>query len=434
MKKNEINLRSLCDKYQSNCDRINAIADACEQEKRERTEAENAEYQTLARENQLIEMRMKAASDNYQGNAVVDASKLLRENVAVGRQTEIRFFRSAMVVSDATSGGIIPVRIQDFVKPLEEGTIYDKVGLPFRTGLAGDFVWPLYEAVEASIIGEGVALSDTKINLNKLTPSPERMGIAIAVSKEAINQTEGVIENLVKVVMPDAVKALIDKILMSTTKVNDTTSLEGPMVNAASHAVALSSTPTFAELNGLKASLLQQGVEGSAMCWVMSKAQEAILEGVPINSNGIYRPIAENHMMCGLPIFTSNHLAKKTVVYYKYTAAQGSTPGTWGSPYTLQDGDVITYTVAGDSAAHALAKVSSPEGSKIAKVTVIEEYIGIGDWRYQPAGLFGNISLVVDPYSQARKNCVDFVLNTDFATKTLKVNAFAAGKVAVASD
>jgi hypothetical protein len=50
MKKKDVNVRELVNKYQTNCEGINAIADACEQELRERTEAETKEYEALARE------------------------------------------------------------------------------------------------------------------------------------------------------------------------------------------------------------------------------------------------------------------------------------------------------------------------------------------------------------------------------------------------
>lgn len=45
-------------------------------------------------------------------------------------------------------------------------------------------------------------------------------------------------------------------------------------------------------------------------------------------------------------------------------------------------------------------------------------------------GLFGDIRFIVDPYSKARKDAVDFVLNADYATITVRPEAFALGKVA----
>ena len=92
MKKNTVNVRELVERYQTNCERINAIADACETEQRERTEAETKEFEALARENQLLAMRMQAATADHlreHPNAVADAEKLIRENVAAGRKTEI---------------------------------------------------------------------------------------------------------------------------------------------------------------------------------------------------------------------------------------------------------------------------------------------------------------------------------------------------------
>ena len=57
--KNNIIVRELVNKYQANCDRITEIADACEKEQRERNEAENAEFEALTRENQILQMKMQ---------------------------------------------------------------------------------------------------------------------------------------------------------------------------------------------------------------------------------------------------------------------------------------------------------------------------------------------------------------------------------------
>ena len=378
MNRNYINTRELLDRYQANCDRIGQIADLCEKEKRERTEAETSEYNSLLRENQVLEMRMRAVATQsaLADRSRIDADKVIRENVSAGRQTEIRLVRDMVMVSDAVAGGVIPIQIQDVLKPLEEGLILHKVGLSMPTGLAGEYVWPVYEAVEAQIAGEGVALSDTKIEMSKLTASPERVGIAIPVSRETINQTSGLIETIVREIMPAAVARLINRILFSTVKVTGATNLVGPFVAALDSKVTLSATPTFQELNTkMKAAVLESGVDGEHLCWTMTKSMAAILEGEPINAKGVFKPIIENGMMCGLPVFTTGCMRNGTT-----------------------------------------------------------EYIGLGDWRYQPMGLFGQMSFIVDPYSQSRKNAVDFVLNADYGTKTLRPEAFMIGEVTAAPD
>lgn len=377
MKQNKVKVRALIDQYQVNCDRIAAIAETCEKEQRGRNEKEEAEYASLVRENQMLQMKVQAAAaDHLRENpeARQDAMKLLRENAKHGQKTEILFCRDIMMVSDASSGSIIPLNIQDILKPLQEGFILDKVGLSMPTGLAGDYVWPTYEMVDAQIAGEAVALTDTKIAFSKLTAAPERIGIAIPVTNQALNQTDGILETIVREIMPLSVRRLLNKILFSTTKVTGATNLVSPFVNKVASAVTLSSTPTFKELNGMKATVLETGIDGEHLCWVMTKSMAAILEGEPINSKGVYVPMLQNGMLCGLPVYTTNE---------------------------IRDAEK-------------------------------NEYIGLGDWRYQPMGLFGSLRFVVDPYSQARKDSVDFVLNCDYATKTLRSEAFLLGKVTAA--
>lgn len=425
MKKNEkqkLNVRELVNKYQANCDRISEIAETCEKEQRERNVEESKEFEVLTRENQLLQMKMQAATAEHlreNPNAASDAVKVIRENASHGRKTEIIFVRDLMMVSDVTSGGIVPLNVQDILGPLTEGFILDKVGLPMPTGLSGDFVWPMYEMVEAQIAGEGVALSDTKIPFSKLTATPERIGLAIPVTNQSLNQSEGVLEMIVREIMPKAVRLLLNKILFSTTKVNKATNLVGPFVGKKEGAVSLSATPTFKELNAdMKAKVLETGVEGESLCWIMTKSMQAILEGEPVSAKGVYIPMIQNGTLCGLPVYTTNCIREVAKTYKKYN-------GTTWVDCTLGASDTVKGTVSKTS---ELPSTGNTSGD-IYAIADVTEYIGLGDWRYQPMGLFGSLRFIVDPYSQARKDSVDFVLNTDYATKTLRPDAFCLGKV-----
>lgn len=372
MKKETMNVRDLVGKYQTNCERISAIADACETEQRERNEAETTEFNALIRDNQLLQMRMQAIAveqmrENPAADRAKDADRIIRENAAAGRQTQIMLMRDLVMVADGAAGGIVPVKVQDILDPLVEGLILDKVGLPMPTGLAGDYIWPTYETVEASILGEGVALTDTPIEMSKLTAAPQRIGIAIPVTRQAINQTEGILEMIVKKLMPLSVAMLLNKILFSTTKVTNATTLVGPFVGKVATAIDFLAEPKFKEFNTMKAAVLSTGVDGNNLCWVMTKSQKAIAEATPKDAgSGIM--VCENDHIAGLPVFTTNYIG--------------------------------------------------------------EGYIGLGDWRYQPMGMFGDMSFIIDPYSQARKDAVDFVLNVNYGTTTLRQEAFALAKVA----
>lgn len=431
-KEKKVVVRDLINSYQANCDRITEIADLCEKEQRERTEVETKEYEALARDNQLLSMKMQAATADHlreNPNAREDAIKIIRENATNGRKTELLFVRDLMLVSDITSGAIVPLNIQDILKPLTEGFILDKVGLPMPTGLAGDFVWPMYEMVEAQIAGEGVSLGDTKIPFSKMQAAPERIGIAIPVTNQTLNQSAGILDTIIREIMPMSIRLLLNKILFNTAKVNGATNLVGPFVGLVDSAVLLSAVPTFAQLNSqMKAAVFSTGIDGEHMCWTMSKSLEAVLEGTPVNEKGIFVPMIQNHTLCGLPVYTTNVISPRAISYQKYAAGTK----TW-SPYTLSDNDTATYAVSGDSIAHALAEITAPADGKIAQVTVVTEYIGLGDWRYQPMGLFGTLRFIVDPYSQARKDAVDFVLNAEYGTKTLRKEAFKLGRVAASN-
>ncbi|MDE5989089.1 MAG: phage major capsid protein [Duncaniella sp.] len=423
--KKTLNVRELVNKYQANCDRIGEIAETCEKEQRERTEAEDKEFAALTRENQLLQMKMQVATAEHlreNPNAATDAVKIIRENASRGQKSEIIFVRDLMMVSDVASGAIIPLNVQEIIKPLTEGFILDKVGLPMPTGLSGDFVWPMYEMVEAQIAGEGVALSDTKIPFSKMTAAPERVGIAIPVTNQSLNQSDGVLEMIIREIMPRSIRLLLNKILFSTSKVNGATNLVGPFVGKVATAVAISAVPKFSELNvNMKARLLETGIDGEHLCWIMTKSLAATLEGTPINEKGIFVPMLQNGMLCGLPVYTTNAIRNVEKTYKKWS-------GSAWADYTLAAGNTVKGQVSKTS---ELPTTGNTSGD-IYAIADITEYVGLGDWRYQPMGLFGTIRFIVDPYSQARKDSVDFVLNTDYGTKTLRNEAFMLGKVATA--
>lgn len=419
-KKKKVNMRELIDKYQQNCDRVSEIAELCEKENRERTKAETEEYEAIVRENQMLQMKMQAAASEHlreNPNAVEEAENLIRENLKSGRKTEFVQHRDLMMVSDIQAGALVPLKVQDILKPLQEGFILDKVGLPMPTGLSGDFVWPTYEMVEAKVAGEGASLSETKIPFGKLTASPERVGISIPVTNQSLNQSQGVLETIVREIMPLSIRLLLNKILFSTARVNGATNLAGPFVGKVATATQLSAVPTFKELNGMKAKVLESGIDGGHMCWIMTKSMAAILEGTPVNEKGIFVPMLRDGILCGLPVYTTNAIRQTATTYKKYN---GSTWEDTSAPESDLKG-----TVAKES-----ELPGSPASGDVWAIATATEYIGLGDWRYQPMGLFGSIRFIVDPYSKASEDSIRFILNADYGTKTLRPEAFALGKVA----
>ena len=158
MKKKTIEFRSLIDKYQSNCNRISEIADACEKEQRERNEAENKEFEALTRENQMLQMKMQALSAEQlrDVNAGVDTDTVLRENLLNNRKVTIKLEREVrpQTTAELVEAGIIAVSQQEVLGPVRTGLIWDKVGLTVRSGLAGKLRWPVHGKAVASFADE----------------------------------------------------------------------------------------------------------------------------------------------------------------------------------------------------------------------------------------------------------------------------------------
>lgn len=360
----QINTEALRRELTEARNRVAELNTTVERENRDLTEAEQAEARSLAQRIDTLELRIRAARASEQQPAPRDVTAEVRSNVRAGQQSVFRFYRDLNMVADNTPGGIIPLNVGDILQPLEEGLIIHQLGLPMPTGLSGDYIWPMYEAAEASILDEGVEIADSKLSWDKITTNPQRIGIAYPITRESINQTDGIVEQVVRNVMPRAIQQLINKILLSTEKVGEKNNLIGPFVNA--ERVALSAEPTFKELNRMKAKVLSTGIDGASLCWVMTKDMKAVLESTP-KDKGSGIMTVENDHLCGLPIFTSHYIG---------------------------------------------------EGN-----------IGLGDWRYQPMGLYGDMTFTIDPYSLSRKNAVDFNLNVNYGTVTLRPEAFLLGTV-----
>lgn len=379
MKKKTVQVRELVDKYQTNCERISEIADTCEKEQRERNEAEDAEYKALSRENQLLQMRMHAIAVEAGTPQNVNTDEVLRE-MLLNKNSKVTISLMREVTPQTTAAladtGIIPVQEQEMLKPIRLGLIYDKVGLNIRSGLIGTLRWPKHSKAVAQFADEAERLSDSKIDWSKLETTGHRLGIAIPVTREELEDSHGIVENVVKEEMPAAIVDEINAALFTTTK--DYTAKDGstkqrkvygPFVKAAETVTNFAAAvPTRKELLKIVAKVAGT-VKMIAPCWIMTEAMKAELRDVKVDE-GSGRFLCENDMILGYPVFTTNAIGA--------------------------------------------------------------DYIGFGDWSYQAAGFFGDMNLVVDPYTLARNNAVDFVLNTRFGTVTLREEAFVLGKVKTA--
>lgn len=369
--------------------KISAIYDKRDAEKRELTDAENDELKAYERE--IKEMSLAAACEKAEllipagaPNAREQFDSFLRENN--GKRVEITLKRETQTVS--TVGPVTPLTINETIDALREDTIYDKVGLPIKTGLAGSYQWPLLGEVKAEVAGETVELSDKKIPLDKIVPSPKRVGVAIPVTIEAVNASNGSIYDLVQKELPKAVAQLINKRTFTTDE-TITDALVGPFKALAQktavptsslstraarrnayHISFAAALPTYAELLAMTGVVLSKNVKANNCAFVMDKYTAACLKAQPRDAGSGLMCI-ENDMIAGYPVFT-------------------------------------TQEINGDGYTH----------------------IGFGDFWYLPIGQFGDLNFVYDPYSAAKAGEVNFVLQGLWSITTLKQEAFVIGTCA----
>lgn len=341
------------------------------------TEAEQAEQKQLFRELSMLQNRVIANTPTIEVNRdsnVADVNKQMRDCINAGKRFELRISRGADgtfggntsgYADPATSTNPAAVTIGDIVEPLYGKTILAAIGSPLLTGLKGNYQWPVVEAFDATINDEGVALGDTKIPVSKLIAKPERIGVAVPITREALNETGDLLQTVATQYIPVAVAALMNKVMFSTTKLANATNLYGPFVNVKStnKKTYTGDAPTLKNLLELKGLVLGANVMPEGLCYVMTETTKAMLEATPKWDGASDSIIGDDGKINGVPVYTTSYVAEGNILF--------------------------------------------------------------GAFKYAPQGLFGDMSFIIDPYTLARKNSVDFVLNCDYAITTLRQEAFA---------
>lgn len=360
--------------------RMNEIVDKAQAEKRELSAEENVEYQKLQADFAKVgrEIAMNVDVVNYMNakpNAQKSKNALLREAFqgAMGSQQKEfavkREWVDGVEVTDIAAGGMVPLTIKDILPPLEMGLIWDKVGIAVETGVIGDISWPAMGSVEASVLGEKAELTDTGVDLSNIKPKKERVGITIPITYQAINDTNSNLLGIIQTQARMGITRLLNRVAFSHQ--NFTSTFHGPFAGGKTQGSFAGSIPTLKELMEMKGKVAATGVEMSGFCFVMSENMKAVLEATPIDA-GSGRMIIENGTIKGYPVFTTEY---------------------------------INY------------------GSDKSKAGV--EYIAVGCFGYLAANQYGDLRIVVNPYSRAKEDIVEVTINGDWSITTLRSEAFA---------
>lgn len=328
----------------------------------------DAELAAAMRDEQKSEIINNKPQDKMEDKKTL--TQMVREFVDHGTRGTIDIRRNASAnaikVPAVEGAGLVPEKHQGVIYALTEGVIYDKLGIPLSYSNSGTFTWTTAGVASVSITGEGVDVVPQTLSLSKIAAKPERVAAAVEVSREAIYQSETVIEDIVNRQLNAAVRDFVNKVMLSTTKVAGAATLAGPLV--AAPVVNIPKAYTYKDLVALKAKPAKAGLGINATtAFVVSHDLYATLESTPRDA-GSGLMIIEDGKLAGVPVFASDAIGANAIAY--------------------------------------------------------------GDWSCQAAGFFGDLSLTVDPYTGAKSNTVNFVLNFGFATATLRQDGFVLGKIA----
>lgn len=330
--------------------RINCLSGTIKNEKRSLTDEERREVSALESERTLLMLR--ARSSNVPDSDTPDVKKFTRAICDTGMQIEMRVRAdgstpvastaqdalNTMLTGDIQDKAMMPLTLGDIVRPLREELIYDKVGIQLPTGCRGNYEWPVVEAVEAQIAGEGIEADASKIDLSKVATVTQRLTVIVKASREALFQSDGKLEQIIRELLPQALSEKLNQILTSRDKVTENCMIVGPFVGLTAESTEFS----FKGLNKGKASLLKEGVKSARMCWIMTEATKAELEATPIDAGSGIMTVVDDKM-CGLPVFCSSHIGDDYIGLGDFTY---QVCGQFGDFYFLVD----PYTLAGQNA------------------------------------------------------------------------------------
>jgi HK97 family phage major capsid protein len=362
-------------------EQMRTILDKAESEKRSLTDDEKTAFTSLKNEKELIQVKIEKRNleNEMQGKKAIHGKALFAKAVddivnhrsladysGVVTENGIKVIeRADATVTDAAGvAPMVPVTVGEVIEPLEKGLIIDKLGIKMQSGLVGELIFPTLQAVEASIQGENATVGDTKLNIGKITAFPRRVSISIPVSRKAIKQTNYALQDIVLKQISLGSARLLNKWMFSGTKLDGASN--GPFVKEQAN-VEYETALNFANIVSLETTVMSEGVDvtdGTA-AYVCTPAVYGALKSTP-KEKGSAEMICKDNMINGYPVLVTNYM----------------------------DADSI----------------------------------GFGVFSYCAIGQFGDIDLIVDPYTQSKANIINFVLNSDFDIVVARTEAFAIAK------
>ena len=386
----EVQTRSLNDEEKSAFEQKKAELDEL---KTKLAEVEEAEQRALEAEAQKEKNKIKNHNmeKNYLQNLAQTISDVVNNRSLEGytNVTGNTINLRADAYTTKTAGDVEDIQGLQYtrvIEPLENAVIFDKLGLTYIN--TGDLVkLPSVNNVECTINGENTKVETQKIAYDAKAITPVRLGCAVGLSNTAVKTIDNNV-NLVAYAlraMRQAEGRLINKMVVSPVAVtNDGVTVKGPFVDLLAGDASVAGKATWANIVALETAVKNKNAEiTDNACFIMSPATADKLRSTPIAVKAPY-----------------------------------------GDRFIMEDGKIDGFPVYETNAVNALDASGNLDYS----------YIGFcADWSTVIVQEVGAPDLVIDPYTRAKWNETELVLNDNLGFNWERDEMFSAMKIGASS-
>ena len=355
-------------------DRMAELNDKAFAEKREFTEDEQREWNTLTREKTMNYQSLKdMATDEELAKMreVEDKNIKLRELLKSDAKREILLWPATEgSTSNVTASGAINLSIHELIPTLHEGLDLPKT-LKVVTGVTGNEIWPVNtDDVEMEEVGEVAQLSDQVINFANITPQQKRVGLKVPVSNMAIDNAAFDLMAFVQTKFTLALRKYLAKKIYSQAA---WTGNKGPFSGLTPKGtITINGGGAYKSILKAVAEFSDKGFYEGGVVLIMDRATEAELKATPKIEGAAGGFVIENGLCAGYPY---------VLTHYINTELSGTT-----------------------------------------LVATADKYIGIGYFEWFALQQHGEVRFTIDPITLADKGVTRLILNTAWSMTDLSTH------------
>ena len=362
-------------------DRLSELNETVVKEKRENfTAEEQREWNELSREYDMnlreITSQMTEA-ELAKHREVVSKGEQLREYFKQVRQNkadrEITLFPASLgSTSNVTASGAIQLSIHEMIPTLHEGLDLP-ASLRIVTGVTGDEIWPVsLNDVEMEEVEEVASLNDQVLNFDNIKPQQRRVGLTVPVSNMAIDNAAFDLLAFVQAKFTLALRIYLAKKLYSQAA---WTGNKGPFSGLTKAGDIEIGDNAYKNILKAVAKFSDKGFFEGDVVIIMDRETEAELKATPLIAGAAGGFVIQNGRCAGYPYVVTHYLNTE-----------------------LNSARVLVPTA--------------------------KKYIAFGYFEWFALQQHGDVRMITDIYTGAKKNVTQITLNTAWSMTDLskKIN------------